>query len=317
MAQEPPPKDQPPTVKRTMKAGFAGSPAPFEVDQPPADIPPWDLDTKFKVVGGRYPRLDGPQKVTGRAKYTFDISMPGMLWGKMIRATVPAGAIKSIDTSKAEALPGVKTVWKTDARNVRFAGQDVAAVAAVSPEVAADAARLVKVTYDERPYVTDLRKALEPDAPLVYEANQKPMTDDEESPEPAQESGPKRSGNVLGPTVPGEGGHRGDVEKGLAEADVSIEATYYCPVHTHSPSSRTASSRNGRATSSRSGPRPRRSSAVRNGVADALKIDRKNVTVLTEHMGGASEPSSGRRPPAARSPSSARSSPSRRELRSS
>ena len=59
-----------------------------------------------------------------------------MLWGRMVRATVPAGEIVKIDTSKAEALPGVKAVWTTDSRNVRFAGQDVAAVAATSPELA-------------------------------------------------------------------------------------------------------------------------------------------------------------------------------------
>ena len=59
-----------------------------------------------------------------------------MLCGRMIGAAVPAAEIQSIDTSKAETLPGVKAVWTTDSRVVRFAGQDVAAVAAISPEVA-------------------------------------------------------------------------------------------------------------------------------------------------------------------------------------
>src|SRR4029077_18877654 len=113
--------------------------------------------------------LDGKYKVTGRAKYTFDISMPGMLWGKMVRSAVLAGQIVKIDVSKAEALPGVKAVWTSESRFVRFAGQDIAAVAATPPELAEDAARLVAVTYDERPFVVDLRKAMEADAPAVYE----------------------------------------------------------------------------------------------------------------------------------------------------
>ena len=78
----------------------------------------------------------------------------------MIGAAVPAAEIQSIDTSQAEALPGVKAVWTTDSRIVRFAGQDVAAVAAVSPDVARDAARLVKVNYKERPFTRELREAM-------------------------------------------------------------------------------------------------------------------------------------------------------------
>ena len=56
---------------------------------------------------------------------TYDVKLPGMLYGRMVGATVPSGVIESIDTSKAEALPGVKAVWTADAKRVRFAGQDV------------------------------------------------------------------------------------------------------------------------------------------------------------------------------------------------
>jgi xanthine dehydrogenase YagR molybdenum-binding subunit len=284
MAQQPPPPAEAPKVKRSMKAGFAGSPAPLEINQSEGDIPPWDLDTKFKVVGGRHPRIDGPQKVTGRAKYTFDISLPGMLWGKLVQASVPAAEIKGIDTSAAEALPGVKAVWKTEARNVRFAGQDIAAVAATSPEVAVDAVRLIKVTYDERPFVTDLRKAIEPDAALVYETHQKPMADDETI-DPAQ-AGPKRSGNVQGPIVPQQGGSRGDVDKGFLEADTTVEATYYVPTHTHSPLESHGVIAKWEGEELTLYASTQALYAVQDGVADALKLDRKNVTVLTEHMGG-------------------------------
>jgi len=224
MSQDASPKPPEPTVTYVVKAGHASAPQTMEVHAAQGDIKPWDLDSKLRVVKGRQPRLDGPLKVTGRAKYTFDISMPGMLWGKMVRATVPAAEIVKIDTSKAEKLPGVKAVWTTEARAVRFAGQDVAAVAAISPEVAEDAARLVEVTYDERPYVTDLQKAMEEGAPTVYNPDQIP-----DSPKAPVK------GNVVGPIVPRRGGQRGDIAKGLAEADVTVESTYYVPVHTHSP----------------------------------------------------------------------------------
>jgi xanthine dehydrogenase YagR molybdenum-binding subunit len=283
MAQPTPPAEAA-KVKRSIKAGMSGSPAPLEVSQAEGDLPPWDLDTKLMVVGGRHPRLDGPQKVTGKAKYTYDINLPGMLWAKMVRASVPAAEIKAIDTSAAEALPGVKAVWKTEARNVRFAGQDIAAVAATSPELANDAARLIKVTYDERPFVTDLRKAMEPDAPLVYEPHQKAMADDE--PQETQEGAPKRSGNVTGPTVPQQGGSRGDVEKGLAEADVTVEATYYVPVHTHAPLESHGVVARWEGEELTLWASTQALFTVRDGVADALKVDRKNVTVITEHMGG-------------------------------
>ena len=221
MAQEQKPAS-PPTVAFTVKAGHASQPSALEVHAAEGDLKPWDLDTRLRVVKGRHPRLEGPLKVTGKAKYTFDVALPGMLWGKMVRASLPAAEILSIDTSKAEALPGVKAVWATESRKVRFAGQDVAAVAAVSPEVAEDAARLVIVKYDAKPFVTDLKRAMEEDAP--------------------------RRGNVIGPKAQRPGTERGDVLKGLAEATASVEATYLVPTHTR-PSRPTASSRGGTATS--------------------------------------------------------------------
>ena len=71
-------------------------------------------------------------------------------------AAVPHAEVVKIDTSKAEKLPGVKAVWTTESRTVRFAGRDIAAVAATTPEIALDAARLIEVTYDEKPFITDL-----------------------------------------------------------------------------------------------------------------------------------------------------------------
>jgi hypothetical protein len=114
------------------KGGLLDDPTPMEVHTEAGDIKPWDAESwaGFEQMGKPHPRSEGPLKVTGRAKYRYDVKLPGMLYGRMVGAAVPAGEIVSIDTSKAEALPGVKAVWTAESRVVRFAGQDVAAVAA-------------------------------------------------------------------------------------------------------------------------------------------------------------------------------------------
>jgi xanthine dehydrogenase YagR molybdenum-binding subunit len=261
-------------VKHTVKAGHASAPQTLEVNVAEGDLEPWDLDSRLRVVQGRHARLDGPQKVTGRARYTLDVSLPGMLHGRMVGASIPAGEIVKIDTSRAEALPGVKAVWTTESRRVRFAGQDVAAVAAVSPDVAEDAARLIEVRYKESPFVTDIEKAMEESAPLVYEPEQVP--------------GPKdvpRRGNILGPRVP-RGGTRGDIEKGFAEAAATVEPTYRIETHTHSPLEVHAIVARWEGDQLTIHASTQGVFAVREGVAEALGVDRRNVRVLTEHMGG-------------------------------
>jgi len=97
-------------------------------------------DAKICGMGHSMKRKEDPRFIRGKGNYVDDIKLPGMLYGRMIGASVPAAEILEVDTSKAEALPGVKAVWVTDSRIVRFAGQDVAAVAATSPDIARDAA---------------------------------------------------------------------------------------------------------------------------------------------------------------------------------
>ncbi len=257
------------------KAGHASTPESREVKLAEGDLAPWDLDTRFRVVGGREPRLEGPAKVTGKARYTLDVTAPGMLWAKMLRASVPAAAILRIDTSRAEALPGVKAVWTTGARVVRFAGQDLAAIAATSLEIAEDAARLVVVEYDERPFVTDLDRAMDVGAPLVYSP--------EETPGP---KGVPRSGNVVGPLPARRGGPRGDVDKGFAEAEVTVEATYSVSVHTHSPLEPHSVLAKWDGDDLTVWASTQGIFTVREGLAEALGIERTRVTVITEHMGG-------------------------------
>jgi xanthine dehydrogenase YagR molybdenum-binding subunit len=273
MAQEEKAKE--PTVTFQAKAGFPADPKPMEVHAAVGDIKPWDAESwaQFEQMGKPRPRSEGPLKVTGRARYTHDVKLPGMLYGRMIGAEIAAGEIVAIDTSKAEALPGVKAVWTADSRIVRFAGQDVAAVAAVSPEIAMDAARLVKVTYKERPFTHELRAAMKDDAPLVYDLDKSPAGRDV-----------PRKGNVFGPGR--SRGNRGDVEKGFAEAEVVHEGTYYCAVHTHSPLETHGVVASWEADQLTVYASTQGIFAVREGLAEALGIDRKNVRVLCEHMGG-------------------------------
>ncbi|HEX2171809.1 MAG TPA: xanthine dehydrogenase family protein molybdopterin-binding subunit [Dehalococcoidia bacterium] len=151
----------------------------------------------YKVVGTRPIRHDGLDKVTGRAKYGADITMPGLLHGKVLRSPHAHARIKRIDTSRAEALPGVKAVataadfpilkeqvidfGETMGNNrmlaenvmarhkVLYKGHAVAAVAATSLEVAEEALKLIEVEYEPLPAVLTLDDAMKEDAPLLHE----------------------------------------------------------------------------------------------------------------------------------------------------
>ena len=158
---------------------------------------------EYNVVGSRPIRHDGADKVTGRARYGADISLPGMLYGKILRSPHAHARIKSIDTSRAEALPGVKAVVTSDEMaqpsgnivdlaegslaNARFMsnnilakdkvlykGHAVAGVAATNSHVAEQALALIDVEYEVLPPILDVMDAVKDGAPLVHErlANQ-------------------------------------------------------------------------------------------------------------------------------------------------
>ena len=178
---------------------------------PPAD-PKYSWPANPTVIGTHVKRVDGPDKVSGRAKYTFDIARPGMLYGKIVRSPYPHARIVSVDLSAANRAPGVKIaiVWKdpNDAQNNRamFQGDEVAAVAADTEEHAIDAARLVKVNYEVLPHVTEVAQALDGTAPQVF-----------------------TGGNVV-PTQPQQ---TGDPASGFAAAAHTLEQTYSTQVITH------------------------------------------------------------------------------------
>ena len=98
----------------------------------------WPEASQRRLIGKRIKRIDGPAKASGRAKYTFDINRPGMLFGKVLRSPYAHATVKSIDTSEAEKLAGVKAVRviKAAGKEVQWQGDEIAAVAAEREEVA-------------------------------------------------------------------------------------------------------------------------------------------------------------------------------------
>ncbi|MBL7192074.1 molybdopterin-dependent oxidoreductase, partial [bacterium] len=143
----------------------------------------------FKILNTRAPRVDAFDKVTGKAVYTDDMTMPGMLYGAILHSPLPHARIINIDTSEAEKLPGViavithkdtpgKSFGVSPARydeqifcsdKVRYVGDEIAAVAAVSPDIARDALDFIKVEFEELPTVLDGQRAMEEGMPQLHE----------------------------------------------------------------------------------------------------------------------------------------------------
>jgi xanthine dehydrogenase YagR molybdenum-binding subunit len=117
----------------------------------------WPAAEQRTLIGKRVSRVDGPDKVSGRAKYTYDVHRPGMLYGKVVRCPYPHAKVVSIDTSAAEKMPGVAAVHviQGEGSEINWAGDDIVVVAAVDEPTAADAARAVKVEYQQLPYFVD------------------------------------------------------------------------------------------------------------------------------------------------------------------
>lgn len=128
---------------------------------------PWPA--KGKYLGRSTPRADGPAKVTGRAIFTTDVNPPGLLYAAILRSKWPAARIRSIDLTKAAAAPGVRAVLrvKDDEFDVRYYGEELAAVAATTRQAALDALELIVVRADPRPFVVHELAAIKPDAPRV------------------------------------------------------------------------------------------------------------------------------------------------------
>jgi CO/xanthine dehydrogenase Mo-binding subunit len=271
---------------------------PETTTRPETEAPPQRL-----VIGHRTPKIEGVDKVIGKAQYGADVSRPGMLWGKLLPSPYAHATIKRIDTSKAKAMPGVFAVLTGDDlprlvgeisatapapeefdvpsrgkqilawKKAVFFGQPVAAVAALTLSLAEEALAAIEVEYDVHKPVLDVLEAMAEGAPLVQEG-------------------------VFTETFAGKDDHpsnvakltelsRGDLEAGFAAADEVIEQTY-----------RTAMVHQGyiepQATLAEYGPDGRFTIwtstqgqfGVRSGVAGFLKIPPRRVRVVGLEIGG-------------------------------
>ncbi|HWP35393.1 MAG TPA: xanthine dehydrogenase family protein molybdopterin-binding subunit [Thermodesulfobacteriota bacterium] len=189
----------------------------------------------YAVVGTGVPRVEGVEKVTGRARYAADVALPGLLWGKLHRSPLPHARIVRIDASAARAMRGVHAVLTAhdlpDVRigrrvfdmpllardRVRFVGEPVAAVAADDPDLAEEAASRIEVEYDELPAVFDPLAALAPDAPRLHD-------------DPGAYEGAPAQARPH-PNVQSIERHRhGDPERALAAAARVFEHTFRTPM---------------------------------------------------------------------------------------
>ena len=183
--------------------------------------------TTLSVVGQSVTRRDMPEKLTGQARYSADLKLPGMLYGHVLRSPHPHANIISIDTTAAAQAPGVLAIITPfDVPNravapiaqdtnildtrVRFVGDEVAAVAAVDDDAARQALALIRVEYETLPFYTDPDSALHPDAFPIH------------------------PGGNLAINPPLSIG-RGNVEQGFAEADLVLEETYNIACHSATP----------------------------------------------------------------------------------
>jgi CO/xanthine dehydrogenase Mo-binding subunit len=193
---------------------------------PPGKVPaPWK---KTRFVGKSVTRVDAYERVSGKAQFPSDVSLPRMLYGAILRSPYPKARVKRIDTRDAEKMKGIHAVisastpeadlywpYAKDKKAKLFdplclyEGETVAAVAAETPYQAWDAVRALKVDYEVMPFVVDERKSLDPVAPHVH-------------PE----------GNRVKPIEIYE---RGDVTKGFAEADVVLEQSFRTECELHTP----------------------------------------------------------------------------------
>lgn len=244
---------------------------------------PWGDAETLVTVGKPLARRSGFDKVTGRARYSFDVQLPGMLYGVIVRSRVARGRVLSIDTRKASQIAGVRlilTPWNSPkypgkslasvsnftgrpaiGDEVRFVGEEIAAVAADTEQAAEEAARALEIKYETYPAVIEPEDALQPHAPKL-------------TPE-----GNLREGK---PSVE----QIGDIKQGEAEADLVYEQHYSTEVQHHNPLEPhccVASWQNDELTlwDSNQGIH-----SVKDGLSRSLGLPINRIRVVNEYVGG-------------------------------
>ncbi len=247
---------------------------------------------KTSYIGAGVVRNDAREKVTGTARYAGDLKFDRMLYAKLLRSKYAHARLVRVDASKAAKLRGVKAVvtgkdfpyrmglylvdrtpYAVD--KVRYYGEPVAGVAAISPEIAEEALSLIEVEYEELPPVLDVLEAIKPESPLVHPD----LHEYEHVPAifPVPHTNISNHFKI----------RKGDVEKGFAEADLIVEDTYYVPQIQHSPLEPHAAialyGREGKLTIWASSQSP---FAMRKILSQSLKWPMHRIRVIGPYVGG-------------------------------
>ncbi len=240
------------------------------------EIKPWGSNDELKVIGKPASRIDGAAKVSGEAVYTSDVILPNMAYAKILRSPHPNARIKSIDISKAEELDGVLYVlthknspeikWYYNTSflfdpNVRYQGDEVVCVTAETEKIAEDALRLIEVEYETLPFVTDAVKALKDDSPKVHDWGNLPRNNPDKY-------------------------SRGDIQKGLQEADVIIEDTFTTQVVVHNTTEPHCSAAKWEGSKLTVWDSTQAIFNVRDSIAASLQMPASRVRVIKKYMGG-------------------------------
>ncbi len=223
----------------------------------------WPQDASLKIVGQPQPRIDGAARVTGQAHYTYDIRLPGMLYGAILRSPHAHARLLAINTERARALPGVQLIlthenipeipWGNGQTRLLdttlcYAGDEVACVVARDPDIARDALELIEVEYQQLPWVLDPLAALEPGEPQVYQ--------------------------------------RGDLEAGFKAADIVLERSFRTQTALHNCLETHGSVAYWEGDQLTVWDSTQHIFGVRQGLAAALGLSLNKVRVIKKYMGG-------------------------------
>lgn len=262
----------------------------IEREVPVTEPPAWPINEKLRHVGKPIKRYDAVAKVTGQAKFTADVQLPGMLYAKIFRSNTPNAKIISLSTARAESLPGVYAVhvMKSDDNefpDVKYVGQPLVGVAASSLDIAEEAITLIDVEYKYSAFVIDVEEAQKPEAPIVHAVKIEVQTDGGDV--GVTHDGSQAKGNVVGPSTGSFfGGPRGNLEAGFKEADVILEQVYRTQVHTHVPLEThgvVVDWKPGNMTVYAS---TQNTANVRDEMAEYFGISKSEVRVISEYTGG-------------------------------
>ena len=221
---------------------------------------PWPKETKF--LGKETPRVEGPAKVSGRAKYTGDVAPAGVLYGAIFRSKWPAARVKSVNLAKARVAPGIKAaILARDGEfDVRYYGDEIAALAGTSKQAVLDALALIEVSAEPRAFVVKEHDALKADAPPVV-AGRANLTE-------------------------GAAKETGDVEAAFAASAAVVETRVSTPIQVHHPMETHGHTVQWDGEELSAWSSTQGVFACRDSFAKSLNVAQNRVRVRCEHMGG-------------------------------